>query len=362
MLVRAAVAYAPKEPLVIETVELDPPGPGQVLVRYKAAGLCHSDLHVLDGKRAGRFPIILGHEAAGEVVECGPGVSRFSEGDYVIPFAIPHCGECDYCRSGRTNLCASFFAPPPGGSFKSRGRTLTPFCNIAAFAEYAVVPEIYLVSIRKDAPARSICCVGCGVATGVGAALYSAEVRKDSTVVVIGLGGIGLSALQGARIAGASRIIGVDTNPDKEAPARSLGMTEFVDASALDRPLAEHLVSITGGGADYAFECVGVPSLMTAALESTRPGYGLATVVGLPPDGAMMSFAPGNLTRGRRLIGSMMGGVRADRELPQLVDKYMDGEIKIDEMVSHILPFEEINQGFDLLRSGKVLRAVVTFD
>lgn len=362
MRVRAAVAYSANQPMVIEEVDLDPPGDGQVLVRYSAAGLCHSDLHVLDGSRAGRFPLILGHEAAGEVVECGPGVSRLSPGDRILPFAIPHCGACEMCQSGRTNLCRLFFAPPEGGRFTVRGQRLQPFLNIAAFAEYAVVPEIYLARVRPDAPAKSICCIGCGVATGVGAALYSAKVHKDSTVVVLGLGGIGLSAVQGAKIAGASRIIGVDTNPAKEAPGRQLGMTDFVNASALNGGLTEHIVAMTSGGADFAFECVGNPSLMTTALECTKPGWGTGVIVGLAADGQLMSLSPSNMTRGRRLIGTMMGGVSAHKELPMLIDWYMEGRLKVDEIVSHVLPLEQINEGFELLRSGQALRAVVTFD
>jgi len=362
MKTRAAIAFAPNEPLVIEEIELDPPGPGQILIRYGAAGLCHSDLHVLDGKRAGRFPLILGHEAAGTVEQCGEGVTRFRPGDTVLPFSVPHCGECDYCRSGMTNLCKYFFAPPIGARIRARGMEVSAFCNIGAFAEYAVVPEMYLAPLRREASMRSVCCIGCAVATGVGAVMFSAKVRPGSTVVVIGLGGIGLSAIQGARLAGAARIVGVDANPVKEAPGRAWGMTDFVLVGSVKKDLAAHLIDLTGGGADFAFECVGSPDLMTTALECTRPGVGLATIVGLPPDGSKMAFAPSNLTRGRRLIGSAMGGVRLDRELPELIDWYVEGKLKIDDMISHVLPLERINDGFELMRKGQVLRAVITFD
>lgn len=358
---RAAVARVPGERLSIETVTLHPPGKGEVLIHYKAVGLCHSDLHCLDGHRAGRFPIILGHEVAGVVIECGPDVIDLATGDPVISFAIPHCGECDYCLSNRTNLCDRFFAPPPGGRFELGGETLTPFCNIAGFSEYAVVPEIYLAKVRPDVRLETACCIGCGIATGVGAVLYTAKVEPDSTVVIFGLGGIGLSAIQGAKLAGASRIIGVDTNPAKQQAGHDFGMTDFVNPAELDTPIAKYLMQITNGGADYTFECVGLPELMTAALESTRPGWGLATIVGLAPDGATVKAAPGNFTRGRRLIGSCMGGVRKDRELLELVEWYMNGRLKIDQMISHTLPFERINEGLDMLREGQVLRAVVTY-
>lgn len=361
MQTRAAIARTPGARLSIETVNLQPPGPGEVLVRYVAVGLCHSDLHVLDGLRGSRFPIILGHEVAGHVIECGPGVDDLVPGDPVISFAIPHCGECGYCRSERTNLCDRFFAPPPGGQFDLDGEVLTPFCNIAGFSEYSVVPAMYLSKVRADANLASACCIGCGVATGVGAALYSAQVQPGSSVIVFGLGGIGLSTIQGARLAGAKRIIGVDTNPAKEAAARSFGMTDFVNPGTIDQPIAQYLMEYTGGGADFTFECVGVPALMTAALESTRPGWGLATIVGLAPDGATVNAAPGNFTRGRKLIGSCMGGVRKDRELPELVDWYVEGKLKVDEMISHTMPFEQINEGLDMLRQGKVLRAVLTY-
>jgi S-(hydroxymethyl)glutathione dehydrogenase/alcohol dehydrogenase len=359
--VLAAVAISAHEPLEIGTVQLEPPGPMQVLIEVKATSLCHSDLHILDGARSARFPIILGHEAAGIVVECGEGVTTLSPGDHVVPFAVPQCNDCEYCASRRTNLCRQFFSPPAGARFSRDGVPVTPFVNLATFAQYTVIPAIYLVKVRKDAPLDHICTIGCGIATGVGAVLRSAEVTPGATVAIFGLGGIGLSAIQGARIAGAKTIIGIDTNPQKEAIARRLGLTHFINPATIDGKVVEAITDLTSGGADFTFECVGSIKLMVQALESCHPGWGVATVVGLASEGQNIPVLPSHLTRGRRLIGTAMGGFRGVEGLTQLIDLYMDGTLNIDDMLSRTIPLAKINDGFDDMRRGEGVRSVVTF-
>lgn len=359
--VRAAVAHAPHQPLTIETVQLEGPGFGEVLVQFKATGLCHSDLHVLDGTRSMTFPLILGHEGAGIVVECGAGVTSVKPGDHVVPFAVPECRQCSYCASPLTNLCNQFFKPPQGARFSLDGRPVTPFVNLATFAEYSVIREVYLAKIREDAPLDKVCCIGCGVTTGFGAVLFSAKVTPGATVAVFGLGGIGLSAVQGARMAGAVKIIGVDTNPGKEGIGRQLGMTHYLNPASGNMNVVQEIIKLTDGGVDFSFECVGNTSLMRQALESCHPGWGTATIVGLAPDGQDLTIPPGNFTRGRRLIGSCMGGVRGRTDLPKFIDWYMDGHVRVDEIISHVLPLDRINEGFDMMRNGSSIRTVVVF-
>ncbi|HEX7012449.1 MAG TPA: alcohol dehydrogenase catalytic domain-containing protein [Steroidobacteraceae bacterium] len=357
--VRAAVVHGPNEPFVIETVQLEGPREGEVLVQVKATGLCHSDLHVYEGKLPWQFPAILGHEAAGIVLECGPGVSGFKPGDHVIPFLLPRCGKCHYCRSSKTNLCSEAFARlrPRESRFSLDGKPVSQLWSLGTFAEYTVLPADTIAKVRDDAPFDPICYVGCGATTGLGAALFAAKVERGSSVIVFGLGGIGLNVVQGARLAGARMIIGVDTNPRKEAMARHFGATDFVNPATVQK-LTSHLMKLTQGGADYTFECIGSPEVMRYAFECTNPAWGTSYVVGVAPQGAEVSTYPGHLMMGRHWTGCYMGGARLDR-LAEVVDWYVDGKIDLDSLVTHRLPLERIGEGFELMKRGESIRTVI---
>lgn len=357
--VRAAVVHGPNQPFVIETLQLDGPREGEVLVQVKATGLCHSDLHVYEGKLPWQFPALLGHEAAGVVVECGPGVTDFKPGDHVIPFLIPHCGKCAYCRSSKTNLCTEALARlrPRESRFSLAGRPVSQLWGLGTFADYTVLPADTITKVRDDAPFDPICYIGCGATTGLGAALFAARVEPGSSVIVFGLGGIGLNVVQGAKLAGAKAIIGVDTNPAKEPIARRFGATEFVDPGSIDK-LTAHLMKLTGGGADYTFECIGIPQVMRQAFECTNPAWGKSYVVGVAPHGAEVSATPGHLMMGRHWTGCYMGGARLTR-LPEVVDWYMERKIDLDSLITHRLPLERIGEGFEMMKRGESIRCVI---
>lgn len=357
--VRAAVVHGPNQPFVIEEVQLEGPRAGEVLVQVKTTGLCHSDLHALEGKVPWQFPAILGHEAACVIVECGPGVTQFKPGDHVIPFLIPHCGKCAFCNSPKTNLCVEAFARlrPRESRFSLGGKPVTQLWGLGTFAEYTVLPIDTIAKVRDDAPFDPICYIGCGATTGLGAALFAAKVERGSSVIVFGLGGIGLNVVQGARLAGAKTIIGVDTNREKESIARRFGATEFVDPRSVEK-LTSHLMKMTGGGADYTFECIGVPQVMRQAFECTNPAWGTSYVVGVAPHGAEVSAIPGHLMMGRHWTGCYMGGARLGR-LPEIVDWYVEKKIDLDSLVTHRLRLDQIGAGFEMMKRGESIRSVV---
>ncbi|RJG00656.1 alcohol dehydrogenase catalytic domain-containing protein [Noviherbaspirillum sedimenti] len=358
---KAAVAFGPNEPLQIRVIEVADPGPKEVMVRLAATGLCHSDLSMMEGKGNVTFPIVFGHEGFGEVVACGEGVTEFEVGDTVIPYLIPDCGECFFCKSGRTNLCVQFGArrQSPWTPFSLDGKPIATFMGLGTFAEITVVKEDMLTKVDSKAPADYACCIGCGVTTGIGAALNTAQVKPGSTVGVFGVGGVGLSVVQGARLAGAGRIIAIDMNPAKEEVARRMGATDFVNAKEVDN-LVSHLFQMTGMGLDYAFECVGSPKLMALALEATNPAWGLAVNIGVVEAGKELTTLPNTLVTGRRWTGSLMGGAKR-QDVSRYVDMFMRGEIKLDDLVSHRLDLEEINHGFDMMRSGESVRSVIMY-
>lgn len=360
---RAAVCHAPGQPLSFETVQLRRPGPGEVLVEIKASGLCHSDYHQMSGSSTPYpFPVILGHEGAGVVLECGPGVSSVEVGDHVVPLSIAECGVCRNCLSGKTNLCLEFFADMGGPSrFSLHGEPVAAYAGLGTFANHLVVREINVAPIRRDVPFDIACYIGCGVATGVGAVLYTARVEAGASVVVFGLGGIGLNVIQGARLAGAAQIIGVDINAERETLARRFGATEFIDPSDDPDSVVGQIRELTGGGADYSFECVGNIELMRQAFDCTRPGWGTSVVIGVAPDGQELSAPPFDLQMGRSLKGSFLGNVKTRSQLPGLLDLYMDGSLDFDSLITHRLPVERINKGFDLMHGGQCVRAVVLF-
>lgn len=367
--VRAAVAYGANQPLVIETVQLDGPRPGEVLVEIKATGVCHTDAYTLSGMDPeGLFPTILGHEGAGVVVEVGEGVRSLKPGDHVIPLYTPECRECEYCLSGKTNLCQAIretqgkgLMPDGTSRFSSQGKTLYHYMGTSTFAQYTVLPEIALAKIREDAPFDKVCYIGCGVTTGIGAVIYTAKVRPGDKVVVFGLGGIGLNVVQGARLAGADMIIGVDINPSKKTLAEAFGMTHFVNPQEVEGDLVPYLVSLTKGGADYSFECVGNTTLMRQALECCHKGWGTSVIIGVAGSGQEISTRPFQLVTGRNWRGSAFGGAKGRTDVPKIVDWYMEGKIQIDEMITHTLPLESINTAFDLMHEGKSIRTVLTF-
>ena len=360
--VRAAVAFEPRQPLRTVEVELADPGPGEVLVRLHATGLCHSDLHILDGNAPHSFPVILGHEGAGDVVAVGTGVTDFFPGDRVIPYLVPDCGQCPFCKSGRTNLCVQFTARRLSGKtpFLLDGKPVASFMGLGTLAQMTVVQADMLIKVNPTARTDHICCVGCGVTTGIGAALISAKVTRDSSVAVFGVGGVGLSVIQGAKIAGASRIIAIDTNPAKAPLALKLGATDFVNPKEVEN-VVSHIVRMTGLGVDYSFECVGIPALAGQALESTNPAWGLATFIGVMPAGELLTTAPLNLVTGRRWTGSLMGGAKR-QDVARFVDLYVAGAYALDELISHRLTHNEINRGFDMMRKGESVRSVVVYD
>lgn len=367
--VKAAVAFAAGKPLSIETVTLQGPQAGEVLVEIKATGVCHTDAYTLSGlDPEGLFPTILGHEGAGVVVEVGKGVTSLKPGDHVIPLYTPECRQCDYCLSQKTNLCQAIRATqgqglmPDGTSrFQLNGKPLYHYMGTSTFANYTVLPEIALAKIRKDAPFTTVCYIGCGVTTGLGAVLFTAKVEAGSRVIVFGLGGIGLNVIQGARMVGATQIIGVDINPARKEMAMKMGMTDFVNPTEISGDLVGHLVELTHGGADYTFECVGNVNLMRQALESCHKGWGVSTIIGVAPAGHEISTRPFQLVTGRVWQGSAFGGARGRTDVPKIVDWYMDGRVTIDELITDVMPIEQVNEAFELMHSGKSIRTVLTF-
>jgi len=366
---RAAVAWKAGQPLVIEQVDLQPPQAGEVLVQLVATGVCHTDAYTLSGADPeGLFPSILGHEGGGVVVEVGSGVTSVRPGDHVIPLYTPECGECKFCRSGKTNLCQAIRVTqgqgvmPDGTSrFSLDGKPLFHFMGTSTFAEYTVLPEISLVKIDPAAPLDKVCLLGCGITTGIGAVIKTAKVEAGSSVAIFGLGGVGLSAIQGAVMAGAERILAIDTNPAKFEFARQLGATDCINTSDHPMPVQEVIIDLTDGGVDYSFECIGNTEVMRAALECCHKGWGESVIIGVADAGKEISTRPFQLVTGRVWRGSAFGGVKGRTELPGFVDRYMSGEIKIDEMVTHTMPLEEINQAFELMHAGESIRSVVIY-
>jgi S-(hydroxymethyl)glutathione dehydrogenase/alcohol dehydrogenase len=369
MQVRAAVAHEAGKPLSLEMVELDGPKAGEVLVEIKATGVCHTDAYTLSGADPeGLFPAILGHEGAGVVVDVGRDVTSLERGDHVIPLYVPECRQCEYCLSGRTNLCQAIrvtqgkgLMPDGTSRFRIGREPIHHYMGTSTFAQYTVVPEIALAKVRADAPFEKICYVGCGVTTGVGAVINTAKVRPGSNVVVFGLGGIGLNVVQGCRMVGAAMIVGVDVNPKREALARKLGLTHFVNPKAVKGDLVAHLVELTGGGADYSFECIGNVQTMRQALECCHKGWGESTIIGVAPAGAEIATRPFQLVTGRVWRGTAFGGAKGRTDVPRIVDWYMAGRINIDDLITHVMPLEKINDAFDLMHRGESIRSVVTF-
>jgi S-(hydroxymethyl)glutathione dehydrogenase/alcohol dehydrogenase len=367
--VRAAVAHEARKPLAIETVQLEGPKAGEVLVEIKATGVCHTDEFTRSGDDPeGLFPAILGHEGAGVVVDVGPGVTSLKKGDHVIPLYTPECRQCEYCLSEKTNLCQAIRATqgrgvmPDGTSRFSLGNdTIYHFMGTSTFASYTVLPEIAVAKIREDAPFDKVCLLGCGVTTGIGAVLNTARVQPGDNVVVFGLGGVGLSVIQGANMAGADMIVGVDLNPGKRALAEKLGMTHFVNPGEVGSDLVPYLVDLTGGGADYSFECIGNVEVMRQALECCHKGWGTSVIIGVAGAGQEIATRPFQLVTGRNWRGSAFGGVKGRRDLPRYVDWYMSGKINIDDLVTHTMPLEDINRAFDLMHEGESIRSIVTF-
>ncbi len=367
--VRAAVAHEAGKPLAIETVQLDGPGDDEVLVEVKATGVCHTDEFTLSGADPeGLFPSILGHEGAGVVVDVGRNVTSVAKGDHVIPLYIPECRQCKSCLSGKTNLCTAIRATqgqgvmPDGSSrFSLGGETLFHYMGTSTFANYSVMPEIAVARVREDAPFDKICYIGCGVTTGIGAVINTAGVEPGANVVVFGLGGIGLNVIQGARIAGADRIVGVDLNPSKATLAEKFGMTHFVNPQEVEGDLVPYLVDLTNGGADYSFECIGNVSTMRQALECCHRGWGVSVIIGVAGAGQEISTRPFQLVTGRVWKGTAFGGAKSRTEVPRIVDWYMDGKINIDDLITHTMPLEDINSAFELMHEGKSIRSVVTF-
>src|SRR5664279_4345364 len=369
MKTRAAVARAPGKTLSVETVEIEGPKAGEVMVELKATGICHTDEYTLSGADPeGLFPAILGHEGAGIVVEVGPGVTTLKKGDHVIPLYTPECRQCKSCLSQKTNLCTAIRATqgkgvmPDGTSrFSCEGTPIMHYMGCSTFANYTVLPEIALAKIREDAPFEKVCYIGCGVTTGIGAVINTAKVEAGANVVIFGLGGIGLNVIQGARMVGANMIVGVDINPSREDLARKFGMTHFVNPKEAQGDLVAHLVALTGGGADYSFECVGNVDLMRQALECCHRGWGVAVIIGVAGAGQEIRTRPFQLVTGRVWKGTAFGGARGRTDVPRIVDWYMEGKINIDDLITHVIPLEKINDGFDLMHEGKSIRTVVRY-
>ena len=369
MKTRAAVAFESGKPLQIVEVDLEGPQEGEVLVEVKATGICHTDEFTLSGADPeGIFPAILGHEGAGVVVDVGPGVKNLKKGDHVIPLYTPECRECEYCLNPKTNLCQAIRVTQgqglmPNGSsrFSFEGKPVYHYMGTSTFSNHTVVPEIALAKVREDAPFDKICYIGCGVTTGIGAVMNTAKVEPGSNCIVFGLGGIGLNVLQGLKLVGANMIVGVDMNNGKKEWGEKFGMTHFVNPSEVDGDLVAHLVELTGGGADYTFECIGNVDVMRVALESAHKGWGESIIIGVAGAGKEISTRPFQLVTGRSWRGTAFGGARGRTDVPQIVDWYMDGKIQIDPMITHTMPLEEINSAFDLMHEGKSIRSVVVF-
>jgi S-(hydroxymethyl)glutathione dehydrogenase/alcohol dehydrogenase len=368
MKTRAAVAWKAGAPLSIETVDLEGPKAGEVLVEIKATGICHTDQFTLSGADPeGLFPAILGHEGAGVVVEVGPGVTTLRRDDHVIPLYTPECRQCKFCLSRKTNLCQQIrstqgrgLMPDATSRFSMNGQPILHYMGTSTFSNYIVVPEIALARIRPDAPFDKVCYIGCGVTTGVGAVLFTAKVEAGANVVVFGLGGIGLNVIQGARMVGADKIIGIDINPAREAMARQFGMTHFINPKE-HANVVDAIVQLTDGGADYSFECIGNTTTMRQALECCHKGWGQSIVIGVAGAGQEISTRPFQLVTGREWKGSAFGGARGRTDVPRIVDWYMDGKISIDPLITHTLKLEEINHGFELMERGESIRSVVVF-
>jgi S-(hydroxymethyl)glutathione dehydrogenase / alcohol dehydrogenase len=369
MKVRAAVAREAGKPLSLETVDVEGPRAGEVLVEIKATGICHTDEFTLSGADPeGIFPSILGHEGAGVVVEVGAGVTSLKRGDHVIPLYTPECRQCEYCLSRKTNLCVAIRATqgrgvmPDGTSrFSSNGTPVMHYMGTSTFANFTVLPEIALAKIREDAPFEKVCYIGCGVTTGIGAVINTAKVESGARCVVFGLGGIGLNVIQGLRMVGAEMIVGVDLNANRRATAEKFGMTHFVNPSEVQGDLVPHLVDVTKGGADYSFECIGNVKVMRQALECAHRGWGQSIIIGVAGSGQEIATRPFQLVTGRVWKGTAFGGARGRTDVPRIVDWYMEGRINIDDLITHVLPFDRINEGFDLMRRGESIRTVVTY-
>ena len=368
MKTRAAVAFEAGKPLSIEEVDLEGPRAGEALVEVKATGICHTDHFTLSGADPeGLFPAILGHEGAGIVREVGAGVTSVKAGDHVIPLYTPECRQCKFCLSRRTNLCQKIRATqgkglmPDGTSrFSLKGKPLLHYMGTSTFANHIVVPEIALAKVREDAPFETICYIGCGVTTGVGAVIFTAKVEAGANVAVFGLGGIGLNVIQGAKLVGANKIIGIDVNPAREAMARSFGMTDFINPKTVPN-VVDAIVQLTDGGVDYSFECVGNTALMRQALECCHKGWGVSIIIGVAAAGQEISTRPFQLVTGRVWKGTAFGGARGRTDVPRIVDWYMEGKLKIDPLITHKLPLERINEGFDLMERGESIRTVVVY-
>jgi len=367
--VRAALAIEAGKPLSIETVHLEGPKAGEVLVEIKATGICHTDYFTLSGADPeGLFPAILGHEGAGVVVDVGPNVSSLKKGDHVIPLYTPECRQCEYCLSQKTNLCQAIrgtqgqgLMPDGSSRFSFGGKKVHHYMGTSTFANFTVVPEIALAKIREDAPFDKVCYIGCGVTTGIGAVINTAKVEPGANVVVFGLGGIGLNVIQGARLAGANMIIGVDLNPGRKAIAEKFGMTHFVNPKEVAGDLVPYLVNLTKGGADYSFECIGNTTVMRQALECCHKGWGVSVIIGVAGAGQEIATRPFQLVTGRVWKGTAFGGARGRTDVPKIVDWYMDGKINIDDLITHTMPLQDINKGFDLMKAGTSIRGVVIY-
>ncbi|VAV97156.1 S-(hydroxymethyl)glutathione dehydrogenase [hydrothermal vent metagenome] len=366
---RAAIALGAGQPLVIDEVEVQGPKPGEVLVEIKATGVCHTDAFTLSGDDPeGAFPAILGHEGAGIVQEIGAGVTSLQPGDHVIPLYTAECRECSYCLHPKTNLCQSVretqgrgVMPDGSSRFSYRGKKVLHYMGCSTFSNFTVLPEISLAKIRKDAPFDKACYIGCGVTTGIGAVIYTAKVEPDTRCIVFGLGGIGLNVVQGLKMVGAKQIVGVDLNPARQEMARRFGMTDFVNPSDVKGDLSGHLVELTGGGADYTFECIGNTDVMRVALESCHKGWGESIIIGVAGAGKEISTRPFQLVTGRSWRGTAFGGARGRSDVPGIVDMYMQGRINIDDLITHKMPLQDINKAFDLMHAGTSIRSVIEF-
>ena len=369
MKTRAAVAFAAKKPLEIVEIDVDGPKAGEVMIEVKATGICHTDYYTLSGADPeGLFPCVLGHEGAGIVVDVGPGVTSLKKGDHVIPLYTPECRQCKSCLSRKTNLCTAIRATqgkglmPDGTSrFRCDGESVLHYMGSSTFSNHIVVPEIAAAKIREDAPFDKVCYIGCGVTTGIGAVIWTAKAEAGCRAIVFGLGGIGLNVIQGLRMIGAEQIVGVDLNPGRKEMAEKFGMTHLVNPSEVGADLVPYLVDLTGGGADYTFDCTGNTTVMRQALEACHRGWGQSIIIGVAPAGAEIATRPFQLVTGRVWKGSAFGGARGRTDVPRIVDWYMEGRINIDDLITHKLPLERINEGFDLMHEGKSIRSVVEF-
>ena len=366
---KAAIAFKAGEPLSIETIQLDGPGRGEVLVEIKASGVCHTDEFTRSGDDPeGLFPAILGHEGAGVVVETGPGVVSVKNGDHVIPLYTPECRQCDYCTSGRTNLCQAIretqgqgLMPDGTSRFSLNGEMIFHYMGCSTFSNFTVLPEIALAKIRKDAPFDKVCYIGCGVTTGIGAVINTAKVQPGDNVIIFGLGGIGLNVVQGAKLVGANMIVGIDLNNDRKKLGEKFGLTHFVNPNDVGKDLVDYLIDLTNGGADHSFECIGNVLTMRQALECCHKGWGESTIIGVAGAGQEIATRPFQLVTGRVWRGTAFGGAKGRTDVPKIVDWYMDGKINIDDLITHKLPLEDINRAFDLMHAGESIRSVVEF-